>query len=260
MAVASKNILNNLSITAYSSLLSFLRQIEAVSNSYSSVSREPTPKPLGDLTKRTISEIKNDPNLQGKALRAYQIQNKYLLSAYAPNAGLTGNDLFSANNQDLMAVAAIENKIQKFREQKDNDLKKYSEELCRIWEALPVLFETKGYDPYNEKKTDIDVVRGQTIYVRNGKGVFMPSNGYESRASKYESILQLINPNAESASLSQGESNLSVGIQPVTSSFIPPPDLVLTPEEEAEILSGIESPFSPSSPIPESQYLQFIQN
>lgn len=46
-------------------------------------------------------------------------------------------------------------------------------------------------------------------------------------------------------------------IEPIVSTPITP---TISPEEETEILAGIESPFTPSSPISEGEYLNFIQD
>ena len=262
MAVANKNTLKQLGINPYALLLQHIRSVESFTYNSIAGSKPQTPEPFGDLTKKTINEILNDKNIKSPnsnitepntAVGAYQIVKKFM-KGYADKAGVRLDELFSRENQDLMAIAAIERVIGKFRKQEDNDIQKASEALCKIWAGLRCLFPIDEERDGDYPKSDIK--RGMSYYADVSINA---TDTNLSKAQKLESILQLINPNAEAAPLPPGESNLSVGIQPVTSSFTPPPDLVLTPEEEAEILSGIESPFSPSSPIPESQYLQFIQ-
>jgi len=147
MAVADKNTLKQLGLNPYAPLLAHIRSVE--SYSYNSISGDKNPSPFGDLTKKTIGEILNDKTIKSPspsisepntALGAYQILKKFLLNDYARPAGLTKDDLFSKENQDLMAVAAIEQKIGPFRRGNNNDIRIASESLCKIWAGLRCLF------------------------------------------------------------------------------------------------------------------------
>lgn len=260
MAVADKNTLKQLGINPYSLLLQHIQSVESYNYSSIAGAGSVNPNPFGDLTKKTIGEILDDKNIKSPnpsisepntAVGAYQILKKFLLSDYATPAGLTRNDLFSKENQDLMAIATIERKIGSFRREENNDLQAASEALCKIWAGLRCIYPIKqgrdGKYPYR------DIVKGMSYYADVSINA---TNIKPERADKLHSILSMINPNVEEPLASQGTS-------PVTSSqFIPPPSPPpqITDQEFSASLASIESPFSPSSAIPEDQYLQFIQN
>jgi hypothetical protein len=245
----------------YAPLLQHIRSVE--SYNYSSIAGADSkvdPNPSGDLTKKTIGEIDKDKNIKSPkkdiserntAVGAYQILKKYLIPSYAKNANLTENDLFSKENQDKMAIAAIERKIKNFRLKKDNDLQKASEGLCKIWAGLRCIYPIKqGRDGKNPKR---DIVKGMSYYA----GVSINAvDSKPSRADKLQSILSMINSSSPQPSSTNG-------ILPANTPPIIPSAPVLptfTDQELPASLASIESPFTTSSAIPEDQYLQFIQN
>ena len=236
MAVADKNTLKKLGINPYAPLLIHIRSVE--SYSYNAISGAKDIFPFGDLTKKTIEEILNDKTIKSPssfisepntALGAYQILKKSLLDGYAKPAGLTQNDLFSEENQDLMAVAAIEKAIGDFRRGESNDIQKASEALCKIWAGLRVLYPIKAKRDNNGTLPKRDLIRGMSYYA----GVSInPTDSTPYLSTKFESILNTINSNSPEPPSTQG-------IQPIIPPITPP---------------------TPITPIPEGDYLQFIQD
>lgn len=264
MAVASKNTLKQLGINPYAPLLAHIRSVESYNYSSIAGAGSVNPNPFGNLTKKTIGEIDNDKNIKSPkssiserqtAVGAYQIIKKNLIP-FANQAGLGPNDLFSQENQDLMAIAEIERVIKSFREGINNDIQEASEALCKIWAGLRCIYPIAQGRDQGGKYPKRNIEKGMSYYA----GVSINATDIKpDRADTLHNILFMINPNIEEPTASQG-------ITPVSSStFVPPPPPPqLTEAEINEIysssLAGIESPFSPSSAIPEDQYLNFIQN
>jgi hypothetical protein len=236
MAIADKNTLKQLGTDPYASLLAHIRSVESYNYNSIAGSKRGNPEPFGDLTKKTIGEILNDKTIkspspsiseQNTALGAYQILKRYLLNDYATLAGLNQNDLFSKENQDLMAIAKIERAIGSFRLQQNNDIIKASESLCKIWAGLRCLAPIpKGRD---KTYPNIDIKRGMSYYA----DVSINANDVKlDLANKFQSILNGINSNST-------ESPGTQGISPT------PPS---------------PKPQTPPTPIPEGEYLQLIQD
>ena len=109
-----------------------------------------------DLTGLTIQEVHD---LQTSFMRAGKTamtgsavvgryQFKDLLEYYAPQAGLSGSDLFSPENQDRMAIAEIEKRAGITTQMlKDNGITQgYLDKLAPIWASMP--YSPKGGASY----------------------------------------------------------------------------------------------------------------
>lgn len=233
MAIANKDTLKQLGTGPYAGLLLHIRSVEAYN--YNSIAGDRSPKISINLTKKRIIEIDNDKSIKSlnsniserqTAVGAYQILKENLIP-FAQQAGIGPNDLFSKENQDLMAIAAIERAIGNFRRQQINDIIQASEALCKIWAGLRCLAPILSGRDGNTPKTNIN--RGMSYYA----GVSINANNIRiDLADTFQSILSRINPKAPEPPSTQG-------ISPILS----PP-----------------KPKSPITPIPEGEYLQFIQD
>ena len=252
------SIYTQLANKPYSQLLNIIKSVESVDDSYSSVvGYTKSPKPAGDLTKLTIQEvvdekftqpdIKNGGTKRSKFIGAYQLDQDELLN-WASSAGLSPSDKFNATNQDSIAVWLIETREsnigQKFRLGGigvSPSLQNVSEMLCRIWAGLPVLFPVKKGKTGDTPKKNL--IRGMSYYTEVGK-----NKANASKADTFQSILANINPTAPQPSSSDG-------IPPVSASTL----RELTDEDIIESSLTLGSPFSSSSIIPESEYLNYTQ-
>jgi hypothetical protein len=252
------SIYTQLANKPYSQLLTLIKSVESVNDSYSSVvGYTKSPKPAGDLTKLTIQEIvdteftqpdkKNGGTKRSKFIGAYQLDQDELLN-WSSSAGLSPSDKFDATNQDTIAVWLIETRQsnigQKFRLGSigtSPSLQDVSEMICRIWAGVPILFSIKrGKNGGTPKK---NLIKGMSYYAGVGD-----NKANASKADEFQSILANINPTAPQPSSSDG-------ILPVSASTL----RELTDEDIIESSLTLGSPFSSSSIIPESEYLNYTQ-
>ena len=110
------------------------------------------PPDLTGLTIQKVHDLQTSFMRAGKtAMTGSAVVGRYqfkdLLAHYAPQAGLSGSDLFSPENQDAMAIAEIERAGITTKMLKDNGITQgYLDILAPIWASMP--YSPKGGGSY----------------------------------------------------------------------------------------------------------------
>lgn len=137
--------------------------------------------PLEMTIKEVLAVIDTDGGEPNRAVGRWQFT---YLRSQAKGAGLNiETDLFDKCNQDKIAMSIIEKRGVDLKMIKDN-IKKAALELSKIWAALPVLEDTKGFVN--------DVKRGQSYY--SGVG----SNKSNITPEEFEKVLKNMGGNRQS--------------------------------------------------------------